>query len=375
MADKAELIIRLRDEAGPGAMPLTRPSPSGSSAMESARASWFRDAQFARAGWDQPIMPAATMKDWRTSPPPIQRPMPVDQATLPGVKATTGLLALAKSALTAAAATAVIERAFSTFNAVLSHTRKTWEDLAQNRNTEVIINRDEWRKRVGYGAGFGTAGAIAGGMFGAPGGPPGIALGALAGGAAGTLVGVKIAEAFATAHRDFEKVSDALIARGRQIAPFSGQLTQAAAKADIRSLMADIRESQTIGPGLARLTEGRSRFETMLRDSFLSLKESQAELMGAQYEKLIQLIETGKFTAAELGSLKPDLSNLADLPNIKAALDKMPDRIADAQDRKKKENDLPLDRFMKLGDPRNPHGVPNYPDIREQALGVPAFDS
>jgi hypothetical protein len=78
----------------------------------------------------------------------------------------------------------------------------------------------------------------------------------------------------------------------------------------------------------------------------------------------------------QLKGLGIDLSNLAELPNIKKALDKIPNEIVDQLRRRKKEEEGPLDWFMKLGDPRNVPkiGFPNVPDVDERRLFVPAFE-
>jgi hypothetical protein len=369
MADKAELIIRLQDD---GREPISRRPLAPSSS-----AGFLGDPSFMRAGWTQPIMPAATIADWRATPPAIRRPIPSlgDEAgSAATTKATSGLLALAKGALTAAAATTLIERTFSTFNALVTHTQKTWSDLIANRPIEAIIDREEMRNKIKYGFGFGTAGAVAGGIIGAPGGPAGSAAGAALGGSIGGYGGVRFAESLANSQRAYEKVANDLVGRGRQIAPFSGQLTQAVAKADIRSFMADIREAQTVGPGMARLTESKSRFETILRDALNVDKGAKADQMADQYDKLTELAQSGKFAGEQLQKLLPDLSNLAELPNIKKAMDEMPKRFLEKlkEDNKKGV----LDWFMKLGDPRNVPkvGFPNVPDVEERRLFVPAFE-
>lgn len=71
----------------------------------------------------------------------------------------------------------------------------------------------------------------------------------------------------------FNKVVDSFIKRGEELAAYSGDITNARATAQVRSLMADIREANAIGKGLADITDAQNRMEVAFRDLMLPIKE------------------------------------------------------------------------------------------------------
>jgi hypothetical protein len=79
-------------------------------------------------------------------------------------------------------------------------------------------------------------------------------------------------EAFTKVAEAVNQVTQAFIQRGRELAQYSPALAEAGAKADVRALMADIQEANTLGPELARLTEAESKASADLREMLLPLK-------------------------------------------------------------------------------------------------------
>lgn len=69
-----------------------------------------------------------------------------------------------------------------------------------------------------------------------------------------------------------DQLTKAFIERGRQIQEFSPELTGANVGAEIRTLMADIREAQVLGPGMAELTRAQSELDMAVREIWLPIK-------------------------------------------------------------------------------------------------------
>jgi RuvA, C-terminal domain len=74
-------------------------------------------------------------------------------------------------------------------------------------------------------------------------------------------------------------VMNAFVDRGKQLQGFSGELTGANALADVRSMMADIREANALGPDLAKLTEAQSELSNDVRDMLLPIKQAVIGLL------------------------------------------------------------------------------------------------
>jgi hypothetical protein len=76
-----------------------------------------------------------------------------------------------------------------------------------------------------------------------------------------------------TSIKAFDDSVMAFVRRGKELAVFSPQLATAGARADVRKLMADMREAERLGPGLSRLSEQKSRFDTQMQDALGPLKQ------------------------------------------------------------------------------------------------------
>lgn len=66
---------------------------------------------------------------------------------------------------------------------------------------------------------------------------------------------------------------NAFVARGRELAGYNSSLAGATAGADVRSMLADVREAEQIGPKLAELIEQQSKMEAVFRELLLPIKE------------------------------------------------------------------------------------------------------
>ena len=73
--------------------------------------------------------------------------------------------------------------------------------------------------------------------------------------------------------KSFGEVVNAFVERGREIGKYSGPLATANAMADVRSLLGDIREAQTVGPEQARLTDASSKIWDDIRRDFEPVKK------------------------------------------------------------------------------------------------------
>lgn len=72
-------------------------------------------------------------------------------------------------------------------------------------------------------------------------------------------------------------VVDAFVRRGQALEAYSGDLAVARSLADIRSMLADMREASSIGGALARLTEAQNQLSTNVRDLMMPLKRLETE--------------------------------------------------------------------------------------------------
>lgn len=74
----------------------------------------------------------------------------------------------------------------------------------------------------------------------------------------------------------FTAVNDAaasFVARGKELSKYDANLAGANAMANVENLLADIKEAQTLGPALGRLTSEYTRFQNELRELLLPIKE------------------------------------------------------------------------------------------------------
>lgn len=88
--------------------------------------------------------------------------------------------------------------------------------------------------------------------------------------------GLKIA---GTTIKEFNSVVDAVVSRGRELAAFSGETAGAAAQADVRALLMDVKEARHLGPDFARVIEQQSQLDASLRELLLPIKTELVKLV------------------------------------------------------------------------------------------------
>lgn len=91
--------------------------------------------------------------------------------------------------------------------------------------------------------------------------------------------------------RVFGDTVNAFVDRAREISQYNGQLAGATAMADVRRLMADIKEANEVGPEMARLVDSQARFEVALRDLLLPIKEVIVGVLANALEKIAGTME------------------------------------------------------------------------------------
>ncbi len=107
---------------------------------------------------------------------------------------------------------------------------------------------------------------------------------AAAGGAMAAIPGVGIALAAALAAAGaasyaFTEAVNYFVRRGQELAQYSGPLSEAQARSEVRDILADIREAQALGPEIARLTDAQSKLETDFREITLPIKQFLVETL------------------------------------------------------------------------------------------------
>lgn len=87
---------------------------------------------------------------------------------------------------------------------------------------------------------------------------------------------------------------EAFVKRAREIEGFSGPLAVAGAMADVRDLLADIKEAQELGPDLARLVDAQSRASTELREILLPMKRMIVEDLANTLRAITAILSENK---------------------------------------------------------------------------------
>lgn len=100
--------------------------------------------------------------------------------------------------------------------------------------------------------------------------------------------------AFATAVEGFNQ-------RSRELAPYSGPISAAASKAEVRSLLLDIKEANRMGGVDARLIDASSRANAELREMLLPLKEVTVKVLTWVLETGMSVWDFSKPILAKVG--------------------------------------------------------------------------
>jgi len=171
--------------------------------------------------------------------------------------------------------------------------------------------------------------------------------------------------------RSFIDIVEAFVRRGHELAGLNAPLAQADAMAEVRSLMADLHEADTLGPDIARMIDAQSQISMELREFFLPIKEWLAETLAGWMESLVETVRDIRAFLEGIEAAVKDLPDfLADmspfsgvtvgeaLAHIKAKMDKAEE---EARRRATKIEDSTLiDRFY--GALRVPADAPVIPD-------------
>lgn len=91
---------------------------------------------------------------------------------------------------------------------------------------------------------------------------------------------------------ELSMLTKAIVEKGRALSIYSGDLAQAAARADIRSMMADINEARGPGREYARVIDEQSKLETTFRNALNPAKEAIAGGIANLLQMLNDLVKT-----------------------------------------------------------------------------------
>lgn len=83
-----------------------------------------------------------------------------------------------------------------------------------------------------------------------------------------------------------EKVSQAFLQQAKALAPYSGQISSAEARSDLKSIQADIREANELGPGLARMVDAEADLKQEMRELLLPIKRVVVSLLADRLEMM-----------------------------------------------------------------------------------------
>lgn len=124
------------------------------------------------------------------------------------------------------------------------------------------------------------------------------------------VAGKVLGEALKTATRpvvEFAAVTEAFVARGRELQAYNADLAAANAQADVKRLLADIDEAEKLGENLGRLTEAQAQMGTDFREILMPIKELLSEMLAGIAENLSDVTSTLKDV------LVPIMQGLADI--------------------------------------------------------------
>lgn len=166
-----------------------------------------------------------------------------------------------------------------------------------------------------------------------------------------------------------KEIIDSFVARGRQLSQYNGPASAASANADVRALLADIREGQRLGTDYARLIDSQSRLETVVRDGLLPIKERLLNGTANVMDFLARLVEIAVATGEKIGDMVTLLKNLPGLQEVAKYLDNLEnDRVRDRAERSAQNGDKAL---QAISDWIGAYSGPVMP----ANAGVEAFDA
>ena len=81
-----------------------------------------------------------------------------------------------------------------------------------------------------------------------------------------------------------EKLTVAFLAQAQKLAPYSGAISGANAKADVRNIMADLKEANEMGESYAQMIDAQSRLDNTVRELLMPIKKFLVEVLAARLE-------------------------------------------------------------------------------------------
>lgn len=177
------------------------------------------------------------------------------------------------------------------------------------------------------------------------------------GAAAAGAIGLAGAAAFGT-HRLASSEADRL----RSLSP---DLAVAQSQAQVRQLMMDMRQAQTLGPGLSRFVEAENKLSMQLQELILPIKKFLIETLAKVLERLNEWMEAVRgYAAAGIEALVAILEAMRALSELSPRkmleiLQDLPRRIAKAmEDARNRAADQPPDFLKQLLEIRPPMIAP-----------------
>jgi hypothetical protein len=213
-------------------------------------------------------------------------------------------------------------------------------------------------------------------------------------GPAGMAAGAALS-VVASGAKAFLAVVQSFIERGKQLEQYSGELSAASARSEVRERLADIREAQEIGPEITRLVDAQLQFDTDMREIWLPIKKAIVDVLGAVMEELADVMRDMKpiliglsAVIAELIKVAADAMNLH-IPTAVERLGQIPakvgEAVAKATEPKGDEGGMAIQQLMQLAQNRGGAALNKNLGALQNALkqrlqdmqvaGRPAFDS
>lgn len=122
----------------------------------------------------------------------------------------------------------------------------------------------------------------------------------------------------------FTQVVGSFVDRGKELAKYSGAISAAQAGNEVRDIMADLKEEQALGEGIAALTTSSNEIQQELRAFFLPIKRAIIDLLVPIMEQLLVVTKNSSLTL----NLVYELLKIA-FEAASALLDKKLDKVAE----------------------------------------------
>lgn len=275
-----------------------------------------------------------------------------------------GLLAIAKQQLQ------ILEEISKSITALSGQQRNQFEENKKRQFDTFQVNN----RRIQQIASIGEAAARNSGS--------GVAVGSL-NMAADVLPGVvgKLAGTFATLISATNMVVDGFLKRASELSGYSGSIAAAEANADIRRMMADIRESQALGDSYAKLIKSQVDLEMTIRENLLPIKQFLLETLSDVLKVVVEILKSEE--ADKVGKVLSFLGNAGmagwniatfDWSGAKQRFAKMDKNLEDIKNNTKKAVEANVNDIDLLGpalDPRPIDPMPNVRPIVDPQLIIP----